>query len=135
MTSGGFWYVPPAVHCLQVDDETLGALRRVSRERVLLIDRVVGWAWPGLRYENVVLRWLVQGDPLPDRLLLVADVDDPVTFIRADLAPVMRNGQARLVARGPAWLGRFRRLRIDVDDAGAWLASFDPGAQADGDPP
>jgi len=126
--SSGFWYLPPQVSCLDVDPETREELRTSAHGRVLLIDYFAYAARWGLRFGDVRFRWLDGRDPLPDRTLLLADIDLPTTFIRAELAPLMIRERARLRMSGlrrPGWL---RRPTIVIADGGPWFAFFEARA-------
>jgi len=62
--------------------------------------------------------------PLPDHVLLLADIDEPTTFIDGELAPVMISERARLRMMGPRWLAPLRRPVIIITDGGPWLEFF-----------
>jgi hypothetical protein len=124
-TSTGFWYLTTQVSCLDVDQETRDALRTIARGRAVLIDYFAYAARWGLRFGDVWFRWLDEGAPLPDRTLLLADIDEPTTFIKAELAPLMIRERARLRMFGPRWLGLLRRPTIVITGGGPWLDFFD----------
>ena len=85
------WYLPPPVSCLHVDREARDELVALARGRALIIDFFAYAARCGLRFGDVRFRWLDESHPLPDRTLLLADIAEPITFIRADLAPLMNS--------------------------------------------
>jgi hypothetical protein len=122
------WYVPPPVSCLDVKLETRDELRIVARGRALFIDYFAYAGRYGLRFGDVEFRWLDEAAPLPDRALLLADIDDPLTFIRVELAPLMVEEKAKLKLSGPRWLGRLRRPIVVISDGGPWLAFFEARA-------
>ncbi|HEY8870306.1 MAG TPA: hypothetical protein VIM30_13075 [Candidatus Limnocylindrales bacterium] len=128
MAATGFWYLPPQVSCLEVDRETRDELRTIARGRAVLIDYVAYAARWGLRFGDVRFRWLDERAPLPDHTLLLADIDEPTTFIKADLAPLMAQERAQLKIAGPRWLGRLRHPTIAITDGGPWLAFFEARA-------
>jgi hypothetical protein len=127
-TGTGFWYLPPQVSCLDVDRETVDELQTLAHGRAILIDYFAYAARWGLRFGDVRFRWLDDRVPAPDRTLLLADIDDPVTLIRAALAPLMLRERARLRMSGPRWPGGLRRPTILVADGGPWLAFFEARA-------
>jgi hypothetical protein len=127
-TSAGFWYVPRRVSCLDVDRETRDELRSIARGRVVVIDYFAYAARGGLRFGDVRFRWLDEGAHMPDRLLRLADIDEPPMFIKAELAPLMISEQARLTMSGPRWLGLLRHPTIVITDGGPWLTFFDAHA-------
>lgn len=127
-SSGGFWYFPRQVSCLDVDRETRNELRTIARGRAILIDYFAYAARWGLRFGDIRFRWLDQGAPLPDRVLLLADIDEPPTFIKAALAPLMISERARLRMSGPRWLRLLRHPTIVITDGGPWLAFFEAHA-------
>jgi hypothetical protein len=124
----GFWYLPPQVSCLDVDRETRDELRTMGHGRAILIDYFAYAARWGLRFGDVRFRWLDDRSPLPDRTLLRADIDDPVTLIKASLAPLMITERARLRVSGPRWPSGLRHPTIIVADGGPWLAFFEAHA-------
>lgn len=126
--STGFWYLPPQVSCLDVDDETRDELRTIAGDRVVLIDYFACAARCGLRFGDVRFRWLDQRASLPDHTLLLADIDEPMTFIKADLAPLMVRERARLTMSGPRWPRGLRHPAITIADGGPWLAFFEARA-------
>jgi hypothetical protein len=127
--SKGVWYLPPLVSCLDVDHETCEALRAIARGPILLINYFAYAARWGLRFGDVQFRWLDERELLPDRLLLLTDIDTPTTMIRAELAPLMIRERARLVVSGPIWLGAWlRRPRIVIADGGPWILFFEAHA-------
>jgi len=126
--STGLWYFPTQVSCLDVDRETRDELRTIARGRAVLIDYFAYAARWGLRFGDVRFRWLDEGTQMPDRVLLLADIDEPTTFIKAELAPLMIREQARLRMSGPRRLGLLRHPTILITDGGPWLAFFDAHA-------
>lgn len=127
-TSTGFWYLPMQVSCLDVDRETCEELRTIACGRAVLIDYFAYAARWGLRFGDVRFLWLDEGAPLPDHMLLLADIDEPTTFIKAELAPLMIKERARLRMAGPHWLGSLRRPTIGITDGGPWLDFFEAHA-------
>ena len=127
--STGCWYLPPPVSCLRVDYETRAELAALARGRALIIDYFAYAARWGLRFGDVRFRWLNWSDPLPDRALLLADIDEPTTFIKADLAPLMLRERAMLRMAGPRWPEGLRRPTIAIADGGPWLAFFEARAR------
>jgi hypothetical protein len=122
--STAYWYVPPPVSCLDVDRATRDELRTIARGRAVLIDYFACAARYGLRFGDVRFRWLDDDAPLPDRVLLLTDIDDPPTFIKAELAPLMVTERARLRMSGPRWLGPLRQPTILISDGGPWIDFF-----------
>jgi len=57
-------------------------------------------------------------------VLLLTDIDDPPTFIKAELAPLMVTERARLRMSGPRWLGPLRQPTILISDGGPWIDFF-----------
>lgn len=92
--------------------------------RAVVIDYFAYAAWWGLRFGDVQFRWLDEGTPLPDHVLLLADIDEPPTFIKGELAPLMISERARLRMTGPRWLAPLRRPVIVITDGGPWLDFF-----------
>jgi hypothetical protein len=128
MRQSGYWYLPPHVSCLDIDFPTRDELRTSARGRALLIDYFACAARWGLRFGDVRFRWLDGRAPLPDRTLLLADIDLPPIFINADLAPLMIRERARLRMAGPRWPRGLRHPTILVADGGPWLAFFEAHA-------
>lgn len=128
-TAAGLSYFPRQVSCLDVDRETCDELRAIARGRAVVIDyfaQAVRW---GLRFGDVRFRWLDDRSDMPDRLLQVADIEDPPTFIKAELAALMVSEHARLRMAGPRWLGALRHPTILIADGGPWIAFFEARAR------
>lgn len=126
--STGFWYLPPPVSCLEVEDETRDELHAIAGDRAVLIDYVAYAARWGLRFGDVRFRWLDRRASMPDHVLLLADIDEPLTLITADLVPLMVRERARLLMSGPRWPSGLRHPTITIADGGPWLAFFEARA-------
>ena len=93
----------------------------MAKGRIAFIDYVAYAGTRGLRVGRVLLRWLDECAPIPDRVVRVSGIAEPV-LIRAELAPVMVQERAELKV---SWLRLprpFHRLTVTVADGGPWLA-------------
>ena len=61
---------------------------------------------------------------LPDRALLVDDLEEPPISIRADLAPSLVRDQVQLRIVRPRRLPFLRHPIIELSDDGPWLEFF-----------
>ena len=93
----------------------------MAKGRIAFIDYVASAGTRGLRVGRVLLRWLDECAPIPDRVVRVSGIAEPV-LIRAELVPVMVQERAELKVSGFRLPRPFHRLTIAVADGGPWLA-------------
>jgi len=93
----------------------------MAKGRIAFIDYVAYAGTRGLRAGRVWLRWLDESASIPDRVVLVSGIPEPV-LIRAELAPVMIQERAELKVSGQRLPRPFHRLAITLKDGGPWLA-------------
>jgi hypothetical protein len=93
----------------------------MANGRIAFIDYVAYAGIRGLRVGRIRLRWLDALEPIPDHVVRVAGISEPV-LIRAELAPVMVQERAALKVSGSRLPRPFHRLAITVADGGPWLA-------------
>jgi hypothetical protein len=93
----------------------------MAKGRIAFIDYVAYAGTRGLRVGRVLLRWLDECAPIPDHVVRVSGIAEPV-LIRAELVPVMVQERAELKVSGLRLPRPFHRLTITVADGGPWLA-------------